>query len=87
MEQHSYNPQSAADAVVEQGNRINNLIPLLASGRFSLAPNADEVEAAKALTSHADELRTALSALESMAETVAYKADARKDRLLDGFLK
>jgi hypothetical protein len=86
MGKHAYKPQSAADAVVEQADRINNLIPLLDAGRSSLAPHADEVEAAKALISHASELRTALSALENMAEAVIFKTEKRKEALLDGFL-
>jgi len=87
MEKHSYKPQSAADAVVTQGERINNLVPLLDSGRFNLRPTSDEVEAARALISHASELRTALAALEGMAEAVSYKAQKRKEALLDGFLE
>lgn len=87
MGKHAYNPQSAADAVISHGERINNLIPSLEAGRFNLAPTSDEVEAAKALISHADELRTALAALESMAETVLYKTEKRKEALLDGFLE
>lgn len=87
MEKHAYKPQSAADAVVSQAERINNLVPLLDSGRFSLAPTSDEVDAARALISHATELRTALSALEGMAEAVLYKAEKRKEALLNGFLE
>jgi hypothetical protein len=87
MGKHAYNPQSAADAVISQAERINNLVPLLEAGRFSLAPTADEAEAAKALVSHANELRTALTALESMAETVTFKTEKRKEVLLDGFLE
>jgi len=86
MGKHAYKPQSAADAVVEQADRINNLIPQLEWGRFSHTPNAEEVEGAKALISHASELRTALSALENMAEAVIFKAEKRKEALLDGFL-
>lgn len=86
MEHHTYKPQSAVDAVITQGERINNLVPLLEGGRFNLAPTADELEAAKALLSHASELRTALSALEGMAESISYKAEKRKEALLDGFL-
>lgn len=87
METHAYRPQSAADAVVTQGERINNVVPLLETGRFNLKPRADEVEAAKALLSHATELRTALSALEGMAEAVIFKAEKRRETLLDGFLE
>lgn len=86
MDKHAYKPQSAADAVITHGERINNLIPLLESGRFNLRPTSDEVESARALISHANELRTALSALESMAETISFKAEKRKETLLDGFL-
>lgn len=85
--EHTYNPQSAADAVITHGERINNLVPILEKGRFHLAPSADEVETARALLSHASELRTALSALEGMAEAVSYKAEKRKEALLDGFLE
>lgn len=87
MGKHTYNPQSAADAVVEQAERINNLIPVLNTGRSSLAPNADEVETARAIHAHAAELRIALSALESMAEAITFKAEKRKEVLLDGFLE
>ena len=86
MEKHSYNPQSAADAVVSQGERINNVIPLLDKGRSSVVPDGDAVESARALLSHADELRTALSALENMAEAVLFKAEKRKEALADRLL-
>ncbi len=86
MGKHAYNPQSAADAVINHGERINNVIPSLESGRFNLAPTSDELDSAKAILRHASELRTALTALEGMAETVLYKGEKRKEALLDGFL-
>jgi hypothetical protein len=87
MSMHQYNPQSASDAVISQAERINNVIPLLETGRFGLKPTADETDAARALLAHASELRTALSALENMAETVVFKADKRRETILDGFLQ
>lgn len=76
MGKHGFNPQSASDEMLRQAQKIDNLIPAM-----------HDPEVAWGILRHMDELRRALSALETTAVELLDAKDRRKAQMLENFLK